>query len=170
MREYVTDALVLAKEPLRDLDGRYFFFTKKFGKVVGKATSSRKITSKLAGHLEPGSFVRARFVDRNHGNGTQITDALRYGKAAATVGDLDSLSRILADAEPDAALWSELGRERFSWPAVLALLGWDPRHAACETCGGPPYAFFLPRQEFFCRTCASKLARNALLLLRNAEV
>ncbi len=192
MREYVTEALVLAKEPLRDLDGRYFFFTKRYGKVVGKATSSRKITSKLAGHLEPGSFVRVRFVERNgsggNGNGAaQIADALKYGRTAALAGDLAIVSRLLADNEPDAALWNALaadravtaqaassgmpGNGRFSWPLILALLGWDPRHAACETCGGAAEAFFIPRQEFFCARCASKLPRDeVLLLMQHAEI
>ena len=62
MQEYVTDALVLKKEPLRDFDARYYFFTKKFGKLKGKATSARKIVSKLAGHLEPGTLAKVRFV------------------------------------------------------------------------------------------------------------
>ena len=84
MQEYVTDALVLKKEPLRDFDARYFFFTKKFGKMKGRATSARKITSKLAGHLEPGTLVTARFVERNGGNGNggvQIADALMTRQA-----------------------------------------------------------------------------------------
>lgn len=173
MREYVTDALVLAKEPLRDLDGRYSFFTERFGRMAGKATSSRKITSKLAGHLEPGSFVRVRFVERNgasggNGNGiAQIADALRYGKAVVPIGDLELLGRILADGEADEVLWGALAREgRWSWPAMLAHLGWDPRHAACERCGGAAEAFFVPRQEFFCPRCASKLPRNEVILLK----
>ena len=168
MREYVTDALVLAKEPLRDQDGRYFFFTKRYGKMVGKATSSRKITSKLAGHLEPGSFARVRFIERDgngsNGNGSaQIADALKYGRAAAALGDLERLSRILAEGEPDAALWEAL--PQFSWSAILSLLGWDARHAACDHCGGSAEAFFILRQEFFCVRCASKLPSDALILV-----
>lgn len=172
MREYVTDALVLVKEPLRDFDGRYFFFTKTFGKAVGKATSSRKITSKLAGHLEPGSFAQVRFVERNgNGNGSaQIVDALRYGKATAKLGDLELLNKMLIAGEPDSALWDRLSEGNFSWPGVLALLGWDPLHAVCEICGKKAESFFVPRQEFFCVACASKLDRDALILLGNAEV
>src|SRR5258708_27118691 len=78
MREFITDAVVLHKEPLRDADARYFFFTKRHGKVAGKATSTRKITSKLADHLEPGTLTAVRFIERNGGGtGTQVIDALK---------------------------------------------------------------------------------------------
>lgn len=168
MQEYVTEAVVLRKEPLRDLDARYSFFTKKFGKIVGKATSSRKITSKLAGHLEPGTVTTVRFVERNGGGaGTQIVDALKSGRVAVAYGDLELLNGLLADREPDQALWNELLGERFSWPAVLRILGWDPRSAACERCGKKAAAFYISRQEFFCVNCASKLRRDTLLLLGN---
>ncbi len=143
MQEYVTDAIVLKKEPLRDFDARYWFFTKKFGKLKGKATSARKITSKLAGHLEPGTLVKVRFVERNgaNGNGAQIADALKVQALGLPLAGLHQLNSILPDGEPDAALWSELmGSARgahggLSWPRVLAVLGWDPQDAICEGCG-----------------------------------
>lgn len=177
MREYVTEAVVLAKEPYRDFDARYAFFTKRFGKIMGKATSARKITSKLAGHLEPGSVATVRFVERNGGSGNgngmpQIADALKYGKLAATPGDLHFLNRLLPEWEADAALWDELARDGFSWERLLGILGWDLRHAVCEGCGQRQEiaAFYIPRQEFFCAACASKLDRDELLLLGNAQV
>ncbi len=176
MQEFVTEALVLRKEPVRDFDARYSFFTKRFGKIIGKATSARKITSKLAGHLEPGSLARVRFVEPNHGNGTQIADALKYGAVAVPLMELGFLDRMLAAGEADEALWRECVNGSFSWPAVLRLLGWDPRHAACAACGKKAAAFYIPRQEFFCAHCvlgtssASKLARDALILLGHAEV
>ncbi len=170
MREYVTEALVLGKEPLRAADGRYHFFTRRFGKMAGKATSSRKITSKLAGHLEPGSFANVRFVERNSGTGgsAQIADALQYGKAAAPPRDLELLWRVLAEGEADEALWQEVSRfgASPSWTAMLAFLGWDPREAGCAACSrGAPAAFLIPRQEFFCNACASKLERDDLILM-----
>ncbi|MGC9599067.1 MAG: recombination protein O N-terminal domain-containing protein [Minisyncoccia bacterium] len=178
MQEYVTEAVVLAKEPLRDFDARYSFFTKRFGKLKGKATSARKITSKLAGHLEPGTLAKVRFVERNgrNGNGVQIADALKYGKLAALLTDLHFLNKMLSEGEPDAALWNELTREhkeeRFPWGSALRILGWDPQEAVCEECskGRKAAAFYIPKQEFFCVVCASKLDRDELLLLDNAEV
>lgn len=177
MQEYVTDAIVLKKEPLRDFDARYFFFTKRFGKIVGKATSARKITSKLAGHLEPGSLAKVRFVERHGGNGNgngmpQIADALAYGKLAADAAKLHFLNALLPEWEADAALWDELAAGRFAWPDILRMLGWDPNGAVCEECGKRKTiaAFYIPKQEFFCAACASKLDRNELILLGDAEV
>lgn len=179
MREYVTEAIVLHKEPVRDLDARYSFFTKRYGKVVGKATSSRKITSKLAGHLEPGTIATIRFVERNGssgsgasggtGTGTQIIDALKRGKLAASPVDLRLLAAVLAEGEWDETLWEELSGG-FSWFSILALLGWDPRHAACERCREKVTAFSIARQQFFCAACASKIAPDELILLGNAQV
>lgn len=173
MQEFVTEALVLRKEPLRDFDARYSFFTKRFGKVVGNATSARKVTSKLAGHLEPGTLARVRFIEKNHGNGTQIADALKYGTATVPLVDLGFLDRMLVDGEADEALWNECVSDRFSWATALKLFGWDPRNAVCAICGKKATAFYVPHQEFFCENCAlraSKLARDALILLGHVEV
>lgn len=172
MQEYVTDAIVLKKEPLRDFDARYWFFTKKFGKIKGKATSARKITSKLAGHLEPGTLTKVRFVERNgaNGNGAQIADALKVRMLGAPLVGLHKLNSILPEGEPDAELWNELIGGTFSWSGILRILGWDPQGAACESCGRVVTAFFIPKQEFFCTACASKLDPDALILLNNAQV
>jgi recombinational DNA repair protein (RecF pathway) len=167
MEDYVTDAVVLNKEHLREQDVRYSFFTKRFGKLSGRATSARKITSKLAGHLEPGTLATVRFVEKG---GTQIVDALKRGKTAIDLPDLRMLHAMTVDGEPDEALWTELTAANFSWPRALAAMGWDPTGAACEDCRRAVAYFYLPRQEFFCASCASKLRRDGLLLVRYAEV
>lgn len=169
MREYVTWAVVLNKEPLRDFDTRYSFLTRQFGKVVGKATSARKITSKLAGHLEPGSLAQVRFIDRNHGSGTQIADALKAGRVDISLNDLRALSGILAEGDADNALWAACTQGKFSWRSALRIMGWDPEGAECERCGKPAAAFYVPRQDFFCASCASKTRPDALILLGNGD-
>jgi len=162
MQEYVTDAVVLNKDPVRDADARYSFFTKRFGKIVAKATSTRKITSKLAGHLEPGTVAQIRIVEKH---GAQLVDALKSDKLTMALPDLRFLNLLLAEGEPEPALWAELVNGNFSWPRTLRILGWDPEGGVCEQCGKKIAAFYLTRQEFFCAACASKLDRNALLLL-----
>lgn len=163
MQEYVTDAIVLKKDPLGDLDGRYTLFTKRFGKIVGKAKSSRKVTSKLAPHLEPGMMAKVRFVEAK---GTQLIDALKSGCVALALGDLHILSQLIPDAEPEPALWELLTGGTFMWPAALAILGWDPENAECVVCGARnPSYFYITRQEFYCRTHASKAPRDAVLSL-----
>ncbi len=171
MLEYVTDALVLSKEPYKDFDARYVFFTRRFGKISGKATSVRKITSKLAGHLEPGTLAQVRFVEKNHGNGTQIVDALGTGRLYAALPNLGRLAAILAEGDADEALWSALTEGRFSWREILRIQGWDPEGAVCAQCGREAAAAFLiPRQDFLCDACASKIRPDALILLTNGTV
>lgn len=162
MQEYVTDAIILRKEPFRDFDGRYYFFTKRFGKILGKAMSTRKITSKLAGHLEPGNLSQVRFVERN---GTMVVDALKKQKLGATLLDLMLLNAMLSEGQPEPELWTELASDQFSWRKVLRILGWDPEGARCDVCGNAANYFSVARQEFFCAVCASKLPRKELLLV-----
>jgi recombinational DNA repair protein (RecF pathway) len=161
MQEYVTDAIVLKKDALGDLDGRYTLFTRRFGRIMAKAKSSRKITSKLAPHLEPGIVAKVRFIETK---GTQLIDALKSGQVELPLADLHFLSQLLPDAEPEPALWELLTGGNFRWAAALAILGWDPADAECVECGAKhPTYFYIARQEFYCRTHASKARRDAVL-------
>jgi recombinational DNA repair protein (RecF pathway) len=156
MQEYVDDAIVLRKDPQGDLDGRYVVFTERMGKVIAKAKSSRKITSKLAPHLEPGTIGKIRFIE-NHS--TQIIDALKLRRSPILIADLHFLSQLLPELQPEPELWDMLmGGDLFSWAKALAILGWDPEEAACASCGkARPAYFYVPRQEFFCADCVRKL-------------
>ncbi len=161
MQEYVTDAIVLKKDPLGDVDGRYTLFTKQFGKLVAKAKSSRKITSKLAPHLEPGIVAKVRFIETK---GIQLIDALKSSRVAVPLGDLYFLSQILPSAEPEPALWELLANGEFSWRMVLRILGWDPEDAECVVCGEKkPAYFYITHQEFYCRTHTSKALKDAVI-------
>ena len=159
MEEYITDAIVLRKDPRGDLDGRYTLFTRRFGKIAGRATSSRKITSKLAPHLEPGTMAKVRFVEAR---GTQIVDALKSARVALSLIELAALADLAPEGMPEPALWEMLAHGTFSWRTALATLGWDPAHARCATCGGDGADYFsISRQEFYCRTHAAAYTSNA---------
>jgi recombinational DNA repair protein (RecF pathway) len=160
MHEYVAQAVILDREPLRDHDSRVSFFTEKFGKLIGKATSARKITSKLAAHLEPGSLVHLRFVEQKN---LQIVDSLKVRKVGATAPDLHALSHILGEGEPEPELWELLRGKGFTWTATLRILGWDPLQSSCVNCQGVSAAFYLAHQEIFCISCASKLPRAQVI-------
>jgi DNA repair protein RecO (recombination protein O) len=161
MQEYVTDAVVLKKDPLGDQDGRYTLFTKRFGKIRGKAKSSRKITSKLAPHLEPGIVAKIRFIETK---GTQLIDALKSGSVPLGLNSLHFLSQLLPEAEPEPELWELLMSENFGWAEALAILGWDPENAECATCGKKqPRYFYIAHQEFYCATHASKARKDAVI-------
>lgn len=164
MQEYVSDAVVLAKTSSGELDGRYALLTKRFGKVIGRAKSSRKITSKLSGHLEPGSLVKVRFIEQK---GIQIVDALKTGRVEIPLQDLALLNYLVSEMDVDVALWDEVAGGRFSWKALLRTLGWDPEGAICTGCGkSRAVNFYIPRQEFFCSDCVSKMRADAVSLIR----
>lgn len=162
MLEYITEAVVLDAEPNGDLDSRISLFTKSFGKLVAKAKSARKITSKLASHLQPGNAVRLRLVEKN---GLQVVDALKTSALQVALSDLLVLNRLLAEAEPDVELWQLLRDETFSWLQALKLLGWDPQEAQCSKCNGEPTHFTVHGQEFFCDACSSKFPRDAIVCI-----
>jgi recombinational DNA repair protein (RecF pathway) len=163
MEEYVSEAIVLTKDPVGERDARYAIFTERFGKMAGRTTSSRKITSKLAGHLEPGVVTKIRFVETH---GTRIVDALKISRADISPHDLTLLGGILPEMQADPELWELLTQKPFSWSAVLAVLGWDPRSAICAACGGHAAWFIAQHQEFFCEMCVSKTGKSKVSLIK----
>lgn len=163
MREYLSEAVVLYRLPNGNLDERVVFLTRRFGKLVGKAKSVRKITSKLSGHLQPGNLVQVRLVEKN---GLQVVDALKKSRLDFALPKLRFLGEILSETEPEFKIWEMLVGRTFSWDKVLKILGWDPDFASCAVCGGTCIVSFHPKtQEFFCKECASKLPAGELLFM-----
>ncbi|MBI3589505.1 MAG: recombination protein O N-terminal domain-containing protein [Candidatus Liptonbacteria bacterium] len=167
---YFPEAIVLDREDANGFDSRYSIYAKGFGKFLAKATSARKITSKLAGHLEPGNLVKIRVV----GNGNfQVVDVLKSSKIEVRCSDLYLLNQMLPEQDFEFAIWQELMNVRddridrgdindrsegskFSWTKVLKILGWDPEHAVCEQCGeGKVTRFKIGSQSFSCQDCFS---------------
>ena len=64
MEEYVSEALVLTKDPRGSATPATGFLRNGSERSSGKTTSSRRITSKLAGHLEPGTIANVRFIEK----------------------------------------------------------------------------------------------------------
>ncbi|MDO8664855.1 MAG: recombination protein O N-terminal domain-containing protein [Candidatus Liptonbacteria bacterium] len=170
MNEYLSEAVVLDRLPNGDLNGRVVFLTKRFGKLVGRVKSIRKITSKLSGHLQPGNLVQLRMIEKN---GLQVVDALKksrlsfYGEPSRTISlaELRFLGELLAEAEPEFAIWEMLVSGRFSWNMALKMLGWDPDFASCAVCQGIADVFHPRTQEFFCKNCASKLRPDEVIYI-----
>ena len=162
MREFVGEAVVLSNDPNGDLDSRVSLFTKEYGKLSAKVKSARKVTSKLAGHLQPGNVVRARLIEKH---GLQVADALKQSVLNVPLPDLFRLNGLLADEQPEQEMWELLIGGQWSWSKILRVLGWDPAEARCHTCGKAAPAFFDPKgQDFFFSECASKLRGGEVLL------
>ncbi len=165
MIEYLSEAIVMKREPYAEQDGRFWLFTKKFGKLVVRGRSTRKITSKLAGHLGEGNLVRARLIEKN---GLQVVDALKEKTLPVSFADLLILETLLPEAIPEAELWELLLEPSFNWNATLKILGWDPQEAVCRNCGKRlPEYFLLRSQEFGCKNCIAtfRVRQSEVLLL-----
>ena len=161
----MSEAIVLKKVPLGDCDNRYVLFTRRFGKLAAKAKSARKITSKLAGHLEPGNVIRVRLIEKS---GLQIVDALKETRLGVSPENLSLFSDILPDGEAEQALWANCRTGVFAWRGILRTLGWDPEYAACTACDSPKvFSFHGRSQEFFCRQCTSKLDKGGIILMED---
>ncbi len=180
MEDLVTDALVIDKEDSGEYNSRVFLYTRELGSVAARATSARKITSKLAAHLEPLNIVQVRLnrrrgSDSPRGDGNfQISDALllcnakEWRKSTDTTREALKLVSVLrefgfcGDADPD--LWNALYSMFSSLPAraiesyavdILKSLGFDPRFASCRHClAEAPTRFLFQDLSFYCATCA----------------
>jgi recombinational DNA repair protein (RecF pathway) len=151
MNEYVSEAIVLAKEPQGELDERVSVFTKNLGKFTAKVKSGRRIKSKLSPHLEPGNVIRIRMVEKGN---LQVVDALKSARLSAPPHFFYLLSRVLHEGEPEQELWRLLSEGNYDWNIILAVLGWDPGRAACQRCNEiKPASFHIASQDFFCGSC-----------------
>lgn len=63
MKFYQTQAIVLKRKNTKEADKILTFYTKKYGKLIGLAKGIKKISSKLAGHLEPFYLIQLTLVE-----------------------------------------------------------------------------------------------------------
>ncbi|MCL5733958.1 MAG: recombination protein O N-terminal domain-containing protein [Patescibacteria group bacterium] len=152
MLEYFDEAIVLKKEPLNEADYLISVFTKNFGKILVKAKSAQKITSKLSAHLEPGNLIQIRLIEKNS---AQVIEAFKISRLALKIADLEKLNLVLAENQPDENLWQILNEKNMSWQKTLKILGWDPTASRCHNCGQNNTRFFsINDQIFLCQKCS----------------
>lgn len=163
MTEYFTKALVLDAEDVGELDKSIYLYTKELGKVIARAKSIRKITSKLAAHLQPFSFVRIRLVEKN---GFQIVDALAVSRikiSQPALAILQFIKEMTLELQPDKNLWFLIKKtfqdlkdnKRISYKPLLEVLGFAPKFARCNVCASKVVAYFSKTEQvFLCRRCA----------------
>ena len=170
MKEYLTDAIVLDTEDA-DLDRIFFLYTSGLGKIRAKAKSARKITSKLAGHLEPLSMTKVRLIEKN---GFQIVDAIlirRFDASPQAIELLQFIKEMTFETLQDKKIWltlkksfEEIKEDRFSLKPLLGMLGFAPDFAACAVCKNKAIKYFSPKEQvFFCSACARKIGKNEVV-------
>lgn len=165
MKEYFTPGVVLDRESRNELDEAIILYTKNLGKVQAFTKSSRKITSKLSGHLAPGRMATVRFVERNK---LQLVDALSF----PTSPDLKNLlpflhfiNKITPYGDPDFSLWymvEEIIKGSHFDPSVyrhlLERLGYSSGGALCHYCERNASSFFsLSETALLCDHCRPKI-------------
>lgn len=96
-RVYKTSAIVLRQRRLGDADKIVTFYSANFGKIDAVAKGVRRITSRLAGHVEPLSHGNFMFA---HGRNLDVVTQVQTIETFEVVrDDLDRLSRALYVAE-----------------------------------------------------------------------
>lgn len=167
MNEYYTPAVVLDRRVKNAKDLQVTLYTKELGKISAIAKSMRKITSKLAGHMQIGNVVDVRVIDRGS---FQLIDGLSRKSACKDEEVLRFLSFIDAMTtyhQVDIRLWYTLNevmdRCQFS-PAVyryfLQIMGFGQEvkedSTVCGRCRkdkqGLVY-FYAPDIIFLCSSC-----------------
>ena len=168
MLDIVTDAIILKKESLGDYNATYTFFTETQGKVTARATSIRKITSKLAAHLEPGLLSKIRLVARNGVFGTrshfQVVDSLLEKRLYTDHPFLEMVSGIALSLHVDPILWDFLVTGDTNRKKLLTLCGFGESQT-CVSCGMPAVNLHHPDQEFMCHNCSVRVPREQIIYI-----
>jgi DNA repair protein RecO len=178
MREHVTDAIVLGRRPHREWDTVADLFTESLGRVEARVVGGTRSLSKFSPHLDPLNRVQVRLVAKNALTLADITTRDRHGSVR---NDRSALRRaievtylvrkLVPRGSPDPRLWAFFERlsqcTTPSVPEFLSLLGYDPRHAQCETCGRNVVSHFVVcDQAFSCIGCHVKFPMNEVVYIR----
>jgi DNA repair protein RecO (recombination protein O) len=177
-----TEAVVLLSRDIAEADREVVLLTRSLGKVTATVRGARKVTSRLAGSLEPFSTTevmlyrgarRATVTGAAHAQPYQAlrTDLARYAAASVVAeavdnlvpaGDVTSglyalvvggLEFLASERDLDLALTFVLER-------LLALLGYAPNWQACAACGRPaedgPFALSVELGGILAGACAGR--------------
>ncbi len=169
MLDFVTEAIILKKEPLGDFNATYTFFTKDVGKVTARATSVRKITSRLSAHLEPGLLSQIRLVAKKGTLGNrshfQVVDALLDHRIFIDHTFLEMVSQMMLLSQADQTLWNFLLTGNTDKKAILTLCGFGGEQS-CVNCNSPAVTLYHPDQEFMCENCSFSIPKKLVTYLK----
>ena len=155
-----SEALILRSYPLREADLLVTLFTRQEGKVRGVARAAKKSKRRFGGALEPLTYVRAYYEDRERQELSRLDSCeviesplareVSYPRAVALGHLAELLDELLPDREANdavfrltlAVLSSLRGPE--IWMAVTyfdlwltRLMGFMPELTECIVCGRP---------------------------------
>ena len=176
MLDLTTRAIVLDKEVVGECNTRIFLYTEKLGSVVGYATATRKLVSKLSAHLEPLNIIDVRLVEKKN-RSFQIGDALIIEKSyyrkwtSLDTSAVFKIMKIFKESSfvgnPDAETWRLFHQMLVEQKGFaineyviqfLTILGFNPKYASCALCAASkPNYFLLQDFYFYCYACVPRL-------------
>lgn len=190
MLEHYTEAFVFDNKINKELDAIITLYTRDFGKVVAKAKSAKKITSKLNSHLQPLNFANVRLIEKNAlsagKQGFQLVDALTIEDSPRKPENLvkflniaQFINEMTFELHQDLQLWQAIKKifsayladleDKVIYLGLLKILGFDSEHAVCVVCDNPQVDYFSKTEHIFlCAKCSGKIAQNQLLFIGNA--
>jgi DNA repair protein RecO (recombination protein O) len=153
-----SEAIVLRTYPLREADLLVTLFTRAEGKVHGVARSAKKSRRRFGGALEPLTYVRAHYEDRERRElarldscevlESPLASEVTYPRAVALAHVAELLDELLPDREPNDAVFrlalAVLAGLRGSdlWLPITyielwmtRLMGYLPELSECMVCG-----------------------------------
>jgi DNA repair protein RecO (recombination protein O) len=153
-----SEAIVVRTYPLREADLLVTLFTRLEGKVHGVARSAKRSRRRFGGALEPMTYVRAFYEDRERRDLARLDSCevlesplayeVSYPRAAALGVTAELLDELLPEREANDAVFrltlSVLGalRDREIWMPVTyfelwmtRLMGYLPELSECIVCG-----------------------------------
>ncbi len=153
-----SEAIVLRTYPLREADLLVTFFTRAEGKVRGVARSAKKSKRRFGGALEPLTWVRVYYEDRERQELARIdscevlqsplADQVSYARAVALAHVAELLDELLPDREANDAIFrlalaalEQLRDDRIWMPLtyfelwIARLVGFLPELGECMVCG-----------------------------------
>ena len=153
-----SEAIVLRTYPLRESDLLVTLFTRLEGKVKGVARAAMKSRRRFGGALEPMTYVRAFYDDRERQELARIDSCeviespmsgeVTYARAAALAHVAELLDQLMPDREASDAVFrltlavlAELRGSALWMPVtyfelwMTRLMGFLPEFAECAVCG-----------------------------------
>src|SRR6476619_5473235 len=110
-----SEAIVLRSYPLRESDLLVTFFTRNEGKVKGVARAAKKSRKRFGGALEPLTYVRAYYEDRERQELARLDSCevlesplateVGYPRAVALAHVAELLDELLPDREANDAVF-----------------------------------------------------------------
>jgi DNA repair protein RecO (recombination protein O) len=155
-----TEAIVLRTYPLRESDLLVTLFTRLEGKVKGVARAAKKSKRRFGGALEPMTYVRAVYDERERQELVRLDSCeviespmsgeVTFARATALAHVAELLDQLMPDREASDAVFrltlavlAELRGSALWMPVtyfelwMTRLMGFLPEFAECAVCGRP---------------------------------